>query len=183
MRIREANWSDVPLMAQVMVDTFLVAHRDQIPDAVWQWRRQNWTYAVNAEGWERTLRIIATDANRPECAYLAEAEGGEIVGVGRGTLAVAAGNSTPGEVYALYVHPRYQRQGVGRGLVAAIAAHLAQRGITTLRIGVLKSNTPARRFYEKLGGQVVAEREVEDAGFRLPEVVYGWPNIGALVSR
>ena len=50
MKIREADLSDVAPMAQVMVDTFLVAHRDQIPDAVWQWRRQNWTYAVSAQG-------------------------------------------------------------------------------------------------------------------------------------
>jgi ribosomal protein S18 acetylase RimI-like enzyme len=103
--------------------------------------------------------------------------------VAMGAPAVAAGNSRIEEVCALYVHPRCQRQGLGRRLVVAIAAHLAQRGITTLHIGTLKSNTPARRFNEKLGGQVVAEREVEDAGFRLPEVVYGWPDIGTLVSR
>jgi ribosomal protein S18 acetylase RimI-like enzyme len=99
-----------------------------------------------------------------------------------GTPAAADGNRM-GEVCAVYVHPRCQRQGVGRRLVVAVAAHLAQRGVTTLQIGALMSNAPARRFYEKLGGQVVAEREVEDAGFRLPEVVYGWPDIGALVSR
>jgi ribosomal protein S18 acetylase RimI-like enzyme len=181
MRIREADLPDVMPMAQVTVDTFLAAHRDQIPDALWHWRRENWTYAVSAQGWERTIRGVGADLNRPQCVYLAEEEGGQIVGVAM-ARALADGANRTAEVGALYVHPRWQKLGVGRRLVAAMARHLAQQGIVTLHIGALRSNALARKFYEKLGGQVVEEREVEDAGFRLREVVYCWPDIGALTS-
>ena len=34
----------------------------------------------------------------------------------------------------------------------------------SLLIRVLKANTPARRFYEALGGQLVLEEQIEDRG-------------------
>jgi ribosomal protein S18 acetylase RimI-like enzyme len=167
-------------MAHVMVDSFLAGHRGQIPEEVWEWRRQNWTYEVSAQGWERTLRGIADGSSPQECVYLAETESGEIIGL---AMAGVETGSTTAEVYALYVLPDHHRQGNGRRLVAAIAAHLAQWDVTALHIGVLKANAPARRFYEALGGQIVGEREVEDAGFQLPEVIYGWSDVGMLLSK
>ncbi len=181
MRLREANLSDVAAMAQVMVDTFLIAHRGQIPEEVWQWRQKEWTYAVSAQGWERALRDIADGTSPRECVYVAAGDAGEILGLAMGIPTEKAANGGIGEICALYVHPDHRRQGVGRRLVAAVAARLAQRGFTSLQIGCLKANAPARQFYEALGGQIVAEREVEDAGFRLPEVVYGWPDIKTLL--
>jgi len=66
--------------------------------------------------------------------------------------------------------------------VEAVAAHLAQLGMTALHIGCLAANAPARRFYESLGGGVVIERLFDEEGIMLPEVVYGWPDIGVLVA-
>jgi GNAT superfamily N-acetyltransferase len=82
----------------------------------------------------------------------------------------------------LYVRASYQGRGLGRRLVQAVAAHLAQLGMTALHIGCLAANTPGRRFYESLGGRVVDERLVDEEGFMLPEVVYGWADTSALVA-
>ena len=141
MRVRAANLSDVAAMARVMVDTFLAAHRGQIPEQVWKWRQKEWTYAVSAQGWERALQGIANGTSSQECVYVAEGEAGEIIGLAMGVPANATANGKTGEVCALYVHPDHQRQGIGHRLVETIAAHLAQRGITTLHIGCLKANT------------------------------------------
>jgi RimJ/RimL family protein N-acetyltransferase len=43
-----------------------------------------------------------------------------------------------------------------------------------LTIAVLKANVPAQRFYEAIGGQFVRVGEIEDSGYMLPEIVYGW---------
>jgi len=51
-----------------------------------------------------------------------------------------------------------------------------------LIIGCLAANAPARRFYEALGGRVIAEREFDQDGVMLPEVVYGWIDTLALVA-
>src|SRR5947207_926808 len=100
MRIREANPSDVVPMARVMVDTFLAAHRGQIPEEVWEWRQKHWTYTVSAQGWERTLRDIANGTNPHACVYVAEGEAAEILGLAMGTPADAHGTGVTGEICA-----------------------------------------------------------------------------------
>jgi hypothetical protein len=46
---------------------------------------------------------------------------------------------------------------------------------------VLQNNTPARRFYEALGGRVVTQREEERDGFRSVGVAYGWDDLTRLL--
>jgi hypothetical protein len=51
-----------------------------------------------------------------------------------------------------------------------------------LWIGCLAVNAPARCFYEALGGRVVGERDIQEHGFTLREVVYGWTDTRELVA-
>jgi len=83
---------------------------------------------------------------------------------------------------ARYVRASHQGHGLGRRLVQAVAAQLASLGMSALQIGCLAANVPARRFYESLGGRLVDERLFDEAGVMLPEVVYGWADIGALAA-
>ena len=87
-----------------------------------------------------------------------------------------------GAVYALYISTRHQGQGLGRCLVQAVTADLAQQGMTALQIGCLAANTPARGFYEAIGGRLISERLFDEDGVMLPEVVYEWADIQALVA-
>jgi GNAT superfamily N-acetyltransferase len=182
MTIRAARLEDTPAMARVIVDTYLSAHRGQIPEGAWARRKQEWTYEVSEAAWTRSLREIASGASPRDCIYVALDERGEITGLAMGGLSGEEASGNTGEVYALYVRESHQRRGVGRRLVQAVAAHLVGLGMTALLIPTLPANAPARRFYEALGGQVVGEREGEDYGFMIPEVVYGWTDIQMLVG-
>jgi GNAT superfamily N-acetyltransferase len=182
VQIRNAAIEDAPAMAKVMVDTFLAAHRGRMPEAAWQKRRQEWTYEVSERSWARTLREIADGTDSRTCLYVALDEAGEIVGLVMGRPADEDATGHTGGVGPLYILPSHQGRGLGRRLVQAVAARLARHGMTALRIGCLAANTPARRFYEALGGVVVAEREVDEEGFMMPEVVYGWADTRALVG-
>lgn len=51
-------------------------------------------------------------------------------------------------------------------------------GFETIELGVLAANTQARAFYETMGGRLIAEREFDEEGTMLPEVVYGWDLTG-----
>jgi ribosomal protein S18 acetylase RimI-like enzyme len=183
MMIRAAHEADAPAMGQVMVATYLAAHRDQQPAEVWAKRAEEWTPEVSAGGWARTLRAIAAGERPQDCIYVAVDEGGEIVGLAMGGPADAEDRPQTGAVYALYVSTRYQGQGLGRRLVQAVAADLAQKGMTALRIGCLAANAPARGFYAAIGGHLVSERLFDGEGVMLPEVVYEWADIEALAAR
>lgn len=70
------------------------------------------------------------------------------------------GRITPGEqdelpapysfMAELYVLPEYQRQGIGRELVARAEAHARELGACKIELKVLAPNTPAQAFYTAL---------------------------------
>lgn len=69
-----------------------------------------------------------------------------------------------------------------RALVAATAAALAGSGLTSMVIWVARDNSPARRFYERLGGAQVGEGCNQVQGLEVVEAAYGWDDIGALAA-
>jgi len=87
-----------------------------------------------------------------------------------------------GELYAIYVLPAYQAQGIGRALMHAVAGRLAAAGHKGMLLWVLEANAPARTFYEALGGVVVRKQPIEVGGVTLPEVAYGWDNLELLLK-
>lgn len=165
-------------MAHVMVDTYLTAHRGQMPEAAWQKRKEEWGYAESEAGWQRSITAIADGSEQMSIA-VAVNDDGEVVGV-----MVAHPSDAPkvGEIGLIYVRPEAQGQGIGRQLVQAGAAYLASMGCTALHIATLVTNAPARRFYEVIGGTVVGERETDEEGFPQPEVIYGWPDIAQFLK-
>jgi len=135
-------------MGQVMVATYLAAHRDQMPEEAWAKRAEEWTPEVSAAGWARTLREIASGVRSQDCLYVAVDDGGAIIGLAMGGPANVEELPQTGAVYALYISTRHQGHGLGRRLVQAVAADLANKGMTALRIGCLPASTPARGFYD-----------------------------------
>src|SRR5262245_49343879 len=118
MHVRLAQESDARGMARVMVDTYMRAHKGQIPEEVWLKRREEWTDQVSEQAWAGTLRDIADGSSPRECVYLAvdtttgEA-GDEIIGVVMGGPAEVGPWKHAGDIYALYVRFGHQRRGVG----------------------------------------------------------------------
>ena len=167
--IRHAQPEDAPEMGRLMVATWLRAHRGQMPEHLWETRSREWTATVSEQGWRRVLGEI--DARiKPHDAILLAVDAGTIAGMAACALDDKRSVVTVG---ALYILPSYQRRGLGRRLLNAVTAHY-QELIGTMEIGVLAANEPARQFYETMGGTVVAERQFDEGGELLPEVVYGW---------
>lgn len=82
------------------------------------------------------------------------------------------------EVGELYVLRCAQGRGVGSSLMKAMAAALLERGHHAMSLWVLEKNTPARGFYERLGGTRIAEKRRG-----LAEVAYGWANLQQLANE
>jgi ribosomal protein S18 acetylase RimI-like enzyme len=64
-----------------------------------------------------------------------------------------------------------------------MAADLSGRGYAAASLWVLRDNTPARRFYERYGAEVVAEKEDAGPDGVLVELAYGWTNLTELAQR
>jgi ribosomal protein S18 acetylase RimI-like enzyme len=56
-----------------------------------------------------------------------------------------------GELVRIYVHPAYQRQGIGRAFLATGLLAMASASITQCYVSVEVSNRAARAFYERFG--------------------------------
>jgi ribosomal protein S18 acetylase RimI-like enzyme len=79
-----------------------------------------------------------------------------------------------GELYAIHVHPRAQRLGLGVRLLAAAVGELADLAYSRARLWVLEGNRPAQGFYRHHGCLPVsaARRQEEIEGTLVVEVAY-----------
>ncbi|MEO9168907.1 MAG: GNAT family N-acetyltransferase [Aestuariivirga sp.] len=87
-----------------------------------------------------------------------------------------------GHLLALYIAASQHRRGVGRHLAFAAAQHWVDRGGSTLTIGVLTANKPARAFYESLGAEFVRYGTYNWSGFDLPDCLYIWRDLAKIAK-
>ena len=160
---------DAPAMGRVMVRAWLSAHRGQMSDEVWQKRVDEWTAEVSARAWARLLTERAEGDHPRAVLLVAEDDTDEPVALVLGTECDDDTSGSTAQIDALYVMPDRQRQGIGRSLLQEAASELAGVGSSTLLIGVLTANLPARAFYEAMGGREIGKRTFDEEGGLLPE--------------
>jgi ribosomal protein S18 acetylase RimI-like enzyme len=154
--------------------------RETYPGLVPQAMLSSLSVPARTAAWSRILG----EPSRATGVFVADL-GGRIVGFGscgpqRAEALKAKGFD--GEISAIYVLKAFQRLGLGSRLLFAMTSSLAESGFKAASLWVLRDNAPARRFYERYGGEVIAEREdVRPEGVLL-EVAYGWPELKALVG-
>ena len=78
--------------------------------------------------------------------------------------------------------PCYQRGGIGRALMREMARALHAHGLRAVSLWVLRENITARSFYERQGGEWVAEKEDRRGRFVLVEDAYGWRDLAHLAD-
>ena len=182
VRVRAAELRDAPALGRVMVESWLAAHRGQVPEAAWQKRVEEWTPDVSAAAWARLLSERAGGEHARTVLLVAEVHPARAVGLLLATEDEDDDSGSTAQVDALYVLPDEQGRGIGRLLLTSAAAQLVSLGFSRLHIGVLTANAPARAFYEAMGGREVGQRTFDEEGLPLPETVYGWPDLAALVT-
>ena len=114
--------------------------------------------------------------------FLAETECGDVVGLAAGGPERTGNETYRGELYLVYLLGQYQRSGLGRRLVSAVAERLVIDGFDSVLVWVAKDNRPSCRFYEALGGEPVGRKTVDIAGADVLHVSYGWKNVADLVT-
>jgi ribosomal protein S18 acetylase RimI-like enzyme len=170
--IRRASINDANGIACVNVDTWRTAYHGILPDEL----LANLSYDGVRDKWENYLH------NTEHAVYVAEDDTKSVVGFASCGPDRDNDPVYRGEVYALYVLQKMQRQGIGKRLMQSAIRGLTSRGFSSMIVWVLADN-PSRRFYELLGGEHVQTRDISRGGRPLKEVGYGWKNLDSIPAE
>jgi GNAT superfamily N-acetyltransferase len=170
--IRKATVYDAREIAHIHVVAWKAAYRDIVPQSFLDALDVN----SRAELWSTWLQ------NEDAHIYVATVDG-QIRGfIGGGKLREAIGESIgeyDAELYAIYLLPSVKGQGIGKLLVRELAKLLDTRGFRRMAVWVLAEN-PACGFYEHLGAQRIAQKQIQIGDASLLEVAYEWQDLQRL---
>jgi GNAT superfamily N-acetyltransferase len=173
MKIRRAAPADLPTIAKIHLKGWLLAYGDFLPPE-----------QIAAMQPEKRLPLWEQWLKDPTKLILVGAVGDGLDGFVLGGP-VKEHEITEGglfgfdcEIYSLHARAEVQGQGLGRGLIAAAAAHWRGQGRRALVLWAYADNQ-WRRFYEKIGGKVVAHGLDEG----VPDIAYGWRDLGDLIDN
>ena len=177
--IRRAGPADALALGRLHVAAWHETYRGLVPDAL----LAGLSAEERGKAWEEILRDPGGFGDSH--VHLAEEEEGELIGFAACRAqpdATLAADGFCGEIGAIYLRRIAQGRGIGRLLMRTVAADLGERGCRGASLWVLRDNMPARRFHERLAGEVVGEkREVRPEG-ELVEVAYGWRDLTLLAE-
>lgn len=172
MQIRRATPEDAPRIAWVHLESWKTTYPGIIP--------QTYIDGLKIENGIRNWQERLTGADS-HAVFVAEDEAG-IFGFAAGGAIVHPVEGFDGEMGAIYLLASHQKHGAGAALTRQIARALVESGFRSMAVWVLKAN-PSRPFYERMGGELVAEQGIEIGGVTLPEVAYGWKDVESLASE
>ncbi|RJQ57792.1 MAG: GNAT family N-acetyltransferase [Desulfobacteraceae bacterium] len=163
--IRSAHPGDAEAIARIYVDTWRSTYRNILPQGYLEGMR-----------YDRAALSIQQGLIDPQNHFLVAEEAQGAVGYIAGGVERTQDPVYGGEVYEFYLLPAFQRRGLGRRLLSALAHQLENRSLHSMMVWVLAAN-PNRRFYEKTGGLYIRTRSISFAGLNLMADAYGWIDI------
>jgi ribosomal protein S18 acetylase RimI-like enzyme len=170
--VRAARPDDAPGVARVYIESWHDTYPSILPTQLLcamtaKGQTARWQAAIQARGREQVL--------------VAERSGAGVIAMTSFGPSRDSDLGFDGEIYTLYVDPSYFGLGLGRALLRSGFAALGARGYSSCVIWAHAKN-PARFFYEKMGGRLIAERTARMMGDAVPETAYGWRRL-ALAER
>lgn len=172
--IRRGVVDDAREASRMHADTWRGSYRGLVPDALLD--------GLDSSRWESGWRRGFESMDPTRVVHVAQVAGRIVGFAGGGRARAAAPPGYAGEVFALYVHPAQQGQGIGRLLLKAAAEGLVERGLVPIVIWTLFNNPQSRGFYESRGGVVIGEKREPFDGYELHEVGYGWKDPAPLLA-
>ncbi len=170
---RRATAADAVAIARVRIESWRTTYRGMIPKAY----LDAMSVEASAALWDKVL----TAAPNTTSVFVAQDADG-VIGFASGNPLAEPKHGFDAELSAVYLRREFQRTGVGRRLVATVAAAQRSHGATGLIVWVIAGNQAARKFYESLGAELVIEQPFQWDGMDLVEAGYGWRDLGPLVA-
>ncbi|HEY3343946.1 MAG TPA: GNAT family N-acetyltransferase [Anaerolineaceae bacterium] len=173
MRIRKATLADAQGAFQVRVKSWQTSYAGILP--------ARYLAGLDSQDLWHEWQGELEDLNHGKVTYVAENQTGQVIGFASGGPERNGDPIFSAELYAIYLLGANQHRGIGSQLFQSVARDLNQAGHRSMLVWALSAN-PTRSFYEKLGGEVVDQKEIEIAGGNFTEVAYGWRDIRPLTE-
>ena len=167
MAVRLTTVDDAGAIAAVHVAAWRAAYAGLMPQDV----LDGLSVEKRTAEWQRSLSIAG-----PDMTSVVTDDANIVVGFVRYGLAHDASyvDQRHGELFAINLQPEVWRRGFGRQLCEQVLAHAATRQWRCLTLWVLRENTRARAFYERLGFFADGEQKTDSTlvGAPLDELRY-----------
>jgi L-amino acid N-acyltransferase YncA len=171
MNVREARLEDARAIAEVHLASWKTTYRGIIA--------QEYIDGLRVE--EGMARWETRLTEKTVTVFVVEDEAG-IFGFAAGGAIMHPVDGYQGELGAIYLLASHQGKGAGAALARRMAGELRQQGFANMVVWVLREN-PACGFYARMGGVKVAEQGIEIGGTTLPEIAFGWADLGVLCGE
>ncbi len=149
--IRNIEEKDIPDVVDIQINGWKIAYKGIIDD--------NFLNSMN-----RNERIEKRKKDYKENGFIVAELDNEVVGFCR---YVDSNKFTQDmldvdcELLALYVRPDLKYNGIGTKLFQFVIDELKSKRKTKMILWCLKDNEPSKKFYKKMGGEIIKERAFE----------------------
>jgi GNAT superfamily N-acetyltransferase len=157
LRISAAAHADAAALRQIHVQTWSDTYEDLLPSHFYEdrlalHRTRSWESEIDSQEARGGGVLIARINELPAglCQYGPTQDGDDRP-------------DEVGHVHRLYVHPYFQKRGVGRSLLAVAAERLSRTGVVSLTLWALEADPGACAFYEHLGWRRDGARRFDGA--------------------
>jgi len=93
-----------------------------------------------------------------EVKILERHKSGYILVVEKNGILIGTGSLVGKDILGVFIHPDVQHQGFGKSLMQAIEGKAMTRGIREVELSV---SLPSRRFYERIGYEIVEDCSID----------------------
>ena len=172
VKIRKAVVSDVTDIVTINIKTWKIAYKGIIP----QDHLDSLSINDKIPRWTKTINNLKENKKELFVAEISNLNGSEIVGFSLGGPSHFEDYKIDGDLHAIYVLPKYWKQGIGTLLFNSVIKFFLSMKFKTMIIWSLKENS-ACNFYKKMGGIPKFHKTLTYGGKELDALGFFWENI------
>ncbi|QEE15281.1 N-acetyltransferase family protein [Promethearchaeum syntrophicum] len=175
--IRKAVVSDASAIASININTWKVAYKGIIPQDYLDSR----SIVDKIPAWSQRIRNLGKNKKEMFVAEISSQYRTDIVGFSMGGRSSYDDYDIDGDLNAIYILPKYWKQGIGTLLFNAIVKSFLDMNYKTMVIWALKDNS-ACNFYLKMGGIPKFHKTLTYGGKKLDALGFFWENIHSQIK-
>lgn len=167
-KISRAKFEDARGIALVHVQSWRETYKGIINDKY----LKNLVFARRAKRWQEML----SEPKANTWTFVSKNSNGKIIAfISGGISRDKQIRQFKGELFAIYILKKYQKNKIGYRLIKKLCLMLEKRNIHSMFVCVLKDNI-SKSFYTKYGAEFFKTKKLKIGEQKLVEEYYGWKN-------